>query len=286
RIEVNVTEAGDYFIGCQVQNVYFPDVSVECSYTPLQVMAPPILSPIIQIQSTDHDTVIENKVYNLECSAYGGKPNAFNFTISCGNIDLTQYGNILKSAVTFTRNMTGQNCTCTAQHITGCYENNTSTLKLNILYTAAIVYFNVTSSVIEKGNYAQLYCKADDGGNYICQANNGVDLNIYNKQVILFVRCPLQFSSDNNLKSFSLQEGNTFFYNFTIYGYPDPDKFTISKFNQGKNNVEVTMFSLETPFLSIELKIARLTHTDFDNYTLFIFQNGSQPLLFKFMISK
>ncbi|KAK0069173.1 hypothetical protein Bpfe_001355, partial [Biomphalaria pfeifferi] len=320
RNEINVTEAGDYSIGCQVQNLYFPDVKVECSYTPLQVMAPPILSPIIQIQSTDHDTVIENKVYNLECSAYGGKPNVFNFTLSCGNIELTQHGNILKSAVTFTRNMTGQNCTCTAQHITGCYENNTSTLKLNILYTAAIVYLNVTSSVIEKGNYAQLYCKADgnpepnisivkdneiiaqnssgyilflnksmsckDGGNYICQANNGIDLNIYKKQVILFVRCPLQFSSDNNLKNFSLQEGNTFFYNFTIYGYPDPDKFTISKFNQGKNNVEVTMSSLETPFLSIELKIARLTHTDFDNYTLFLFQNGSQPLLFKFSISE
>ncbi|KAK0069087.1 hypothetical protein Bpfe_001269, partial [Biomphalaria pfeifferi] len=326
--EINITKAGNYSIGCQVQNILYEDVVVTCIYPPvLQVMAPPATPPNLQFRNNANE-IQENTSYIVECTAPGGIPLVSNLTLSCGNINgSTQIGNIFTSPVTFTRNMTGQNCTCTAQHITGCYEKNTTTLQLNVLckmsvltYTAAIVYLNVTSSVIEKGNYAQLYCEADgnpapkisivkgneiivqnssgyilflnksmsckDGGNYICQANNGVDLNIYNKQVILFVRCPLQFSSDENFKNFTLQEGNTFFYNFTIYGYPDPDKITISKFNQGKNNVNVTRSSLETPFSFIELKIARLTHTDFDNYTLLIFQNGSQPLLFSFSISK
>ncbi|KAK0069109.1 hypothetical protein Bpfe_001291, partial [Biomphalaria pfeifferi] len=69
-----------------------------------------------------------------ECTAPGGIPPVSNITVLCGNITAsTQSGNIFTSHVKFTRTMTGQNCTCTAQHITGCYENNTSTLQTNVL---------------------------------------------------------------------------------------------------------------------------------------------------------
>ncbi|KAK6963955.1 vascular cell adhesion protein 1 [Biomphalaria glabrata] len=138
RNEFNVTEAGTYSIGCLVQNLHFNDVYATCSYIPvLQVIAPPKTSPILQFKSTSVEYQMglqENKVYTVECTAFGGIPSVSNITVSCGNIkELTQSGNILTSPVTFTRTMTGQNCTCTAQHITGCYENNTSTLQLNIL---------------------------------------------------------------------------------------------------------------------------------------------------------
>ncbi|KAI8779655.1 hypothetical protein BgiBS90_018849 [Biomphalaria glabrata] len=317
--EINITEAGRYFIGCQVQNTLFSDALATCSYSQdLQLIAPPTSSQIIQLINI----IQENKYYTFQCEAHGGIPSVSNVTVSCGNIkDVTQSGNIFTSPVTFTRNMAGQNCTCTAEHITGCYENNTSILKLNILYKSAIIGFNVTSRVIDNGKFVQFYCEADDNpipkmfivkenetiaqnssgyylyynksmscrdaGYYFCQANNGIDVNSdESKQITVFVRCPLQLTSNEIQQSFSLQQGKLFSYKFTVYGYPEPDKITILKSNQVSNNVLVTNSSLEPPYVRVELKIFSLSSADFGIYTLIMFQNGLQTLSLIFIINE
>ncbi|KAK0069159.1 hypothetical protein Bpfe_001341, partial [Biomphalaria pfeifferi] len=57
----------------------------------------------------------------------------------------------------------------------------------------------------------------------------------------------LQLTSNESLKTFSFKKGNLFSYNFTVYGYPEPDQFKIVRFNQFSNNVIATHFSLEPP---------------------------------------
>ncbi|KAI8779649.1 deleted in malignant brain tumors 1 protein, partial [Biomphalaria glabrata] len=321
--DINITEVGTYSIGCQAQNVKFNDTKISCSYL-LQIFGPPLTPPVIQIASTSTYTeegIQENKVYTVQCKTFGGVPLVNNITVSCGNIESTQSGNIFTSPILFTRFMTGQNCTCTAQHITGCYENNTSTLQLNILYKSAVIEFNVTSNIIENGKSVQFYCEADgnptpkmfivkenetiaqnssgyylyynksmscrDAGYYFCQTNNGIDVNSEEtKQVTVFVRCPLQFTSNEILKNFSLQQGMLFSYKFTVYGYPEPDKITIFKSNQVSNNIIVTNSSLEPPYVTVELKIFRLSLADFGFYTLLIFQNGLLNLSLNFIINE
>lgn len=118
----------------------------------LCVTAPPVTAPEIQIRSDTIECVnaLENKLYTIECRALGGIPSVSSITVSCGNIEeLTQFGNIFTSPVIFTRNMTGQNCTCTAQHI-GCYENNISTLQTNVLCKFCLIstfYLNIQLSL-------------------------------------------------------------------------------------------------------------------------------------------
>ncbi|KAK6963961.1 hypothetical protein BgiMline_031149, partial [Biomphalaria glabrata] len=97
---------------------------------------------------------------------------------------------------------------------------------------------------------------------------------------------PLQFTTDINFMNFSLMLGNSFFYNLTIYGYPEPDRLKILKSNLDSYNVIVNYSSLEPPYLNIELKILNLKSTDFGHYTLTIFQNGSQSLSFEFIINQ
>ncbi|KAK6963974.1 cell adhesion molecule 4 [Biomphalaria glabrata] len=321
--EINITNAGNYYIGCQVQNIIFSDVNATCSYSSiLQVMAPPVTAPEIQIRSDTIECVnaLENKLYTIECRALGGIPSVSSITVSCGNIEeLTQFGNIFTSPVIFTRNMTGQNCTCTAQHI-GCYENNISTLQTNVLYKSSVTHFIVSSPVIDNGKSAQIHCEADgnpapnitllkggeiiaqtnsgyslifnklitckDAGNYVCQVNNGIDFNKEFNQITLLVRCPLQFNTDEKFKNFSFSQGETFLYNFTVYGYPEPDKFIVFKTKQDLNNVEVTKSSMESPYVTIKLRILSITSKDFDAYILVIYQNETQSLIFAFTIKE
>ncbi|KAI8779643.1 hypothetical protein BgiBS90_018837 [Biomphalaria glabrata] len=320
--EINITKAGNYSIKCQAKNTKFNDYSTTCFHTPgIQVIAPPETPPKIQIFST-LDGIQENKVYFMECKANGGIPPISNITLSCGNNShLTETGYILTSPVTFTRNMTNQNCTCTAQHITGCYDNNVDTLQLNILYRSSVLFINVSSSIVDNGKYTQLNCAADgnpppkmyifkgdeiiaqnlsgyflfynksmfckDAGNYICHANNGIDLNYEEvKQITIFVKCPLQFAVEENFKNFNLHQGKSFSYNFTVYGYPGPDKFTVIKSSEDTNKIKVTSSSKEPPYIIINLNISNLTYTDFDNYTLIISQPGSQNLTFHFSINE
>ncbi|XP_055865358.1 uncharacterized protein LOC129922668 isoform X2 [Biomphalaria glabrata] len=316
--DINITKAGNYSIICQVQNKYF-DINAYCKYLHvLQVMAPPEAPPILEIIN-DADGLLENNSYTVVCRAPGGIPPVTNITLSCGNInESTQSGEMVTSLVTFTRNMTGQNCTCTAHHFTGCYKNNTNSLQPTILYRSTVLFFNATSTIIENGNYTQLFCGADgnpapnisiikgsetiannsrenflfhnkpmtckDAGNYFCKADNGIKFNEDAKKLILFVKCPLQFATGENVKNFSLRQGDFFFLNLTIYGYPEPDKFKILKSSKESYNIEVTNSSMEPPYFIVVLKILKLKSTDFDNYTLLVFQNGWQNLTLNFII--
>ncbi|XP_055866810.1 uncharacterized protein LOC106051146 [Biomphalaria glabrata] len=266
--------------------------------------------------------MLENKVYSLECRALGGMPPVSNITVSCGNITAsTQSGKIFTSPVTFTRNMTGQHCTCKAHHVTGYYDNNTSTLLQNILFQPSIVSFYIFNTIIENGSFAQFLCETDgnpapniylfkrkeikaqnssgyflfynksmsckDAGNYLCLANNERDFNsVETKEVTLYVKCPLQLTSEENVKNFSLQTGQILSYNFTVYGYPEPDKFTILKSGQVTNNIIVTASLLEPPYTTVHLELARLKSEDFGSYSLVIFQNGLERLFLNFVITE
>ncbi|XP_055866811.1 uncharacterized protein LOC129922873 [Biomphalaria glabrata] len=128
-----------------------------------------------------------------------------------------------------------------------------------------------------------MYCK--DSGTFICEANNGILFNNKNsKQITVFVRCPLQFTFSEVIRNFTFQEGKTFSYNVTMYGYPEPDKFIIYKSNKETTNIIITKLPLEAPYISVELKIDKITSSDFDHYTLVIFQSGVPSLTFQFTV--
>ncbi|KAK6963957.1 hemicentin-1, partial [Biomphalaria glabrata] len=184
---------------------------------------------------------------------------------------------------------------------------------------SAVLSFNVTSTLIENGTQAHIFCEADgnpaptisvikgntiiaqsisgyflfhnktmsckDAGYYLCQADNGIDFNNReSKQLTVVVGCTLQFNTAENIRNFSLQHGQLFTYNFTIYGYPEPDKYLILKSNEESYSIAVTSSSMEPPYITIELKIASLTPKDFDSYVLIIYQNRKQSLTFGFTI--
>ncbi|XP_055867143.1 uncharacterized protein LOC129922928 [Biomphalaria glabrata] len=128
-------------------------------------------------------------------------------------------------------------------------------------------------------------CK--DAGSYLCQANNELDFNsVETKEVTLYVKCPLQLLAEENAKNFSLQPGQILSYNFTVYGYPEPDKFTILKSGQVSNNIIVTASLLEPPYTTVHLEMARLKSEDFGSYSLVIFQNGLERLFFNLVIKE
>ncbi|KAI8779653.1 hypothetical protein BgiBS90_018847, partial [Biomphalaria glabrata] len=322
---INNFQVGNYIL----EVAFYPNITrntdFETAVTTLFQLAPPKSSPIIHIATNGTDSVSrlqENIIYTVICRAPGGVPPITNITVSCGNITNTmQYGNIFTSPVAFTRNMNGQNCTCTAQYIIGFYENNTNSLQTNILYKSSVKVLSASSNIIDNGTFAQMYCEADgnpapeivilkfnktiaynssgyvlfhnasmsckDAGNYLCQVNNGIEFKENDfKQITLLVRCPLQFTFYERFKNFSIHQGEIFSYNVTIYGYPEPDTFTIYKSNQETQSIIVRKLPIEPPYIALELKIAKLTSTDFDYYSLVIFQNGAKSLTFEFTLNE
>ncbi|KAH9489472.1 hypothetical protein Btru_037746 [Bulinus truncatus] len=108
------------------------------------------VSPHLVIPVTigeDKLLVQENKIYRVECNVPDGVPPVSNGKLSCGNItESTQPGNNLTLPVMFTRNMNGQNCTCTAQHVSRRYMNNTSVEQLNVTYQSNVKIFTLENS--------------------------------------------------------------------------------------------------------------------------------------------
>ncbi|KAH9488376.1 hypothetical protein Btru_063318, partial [Bulinus truncatus] len=328
--KITIKQAGNHTVGCYAENSKFNASNTFCNYTQvLLIKGPPKQAPLIKILSNTVEmgaTVTENQTYVIECTAPGGIPEVSNVTVSCGNISqLSQSGNKLKSFVTFTRNMTGIKCTCIAEHITGCYENKTAQLKMNVKYMSAVTSFNTNSTVVlENGTWINLFCEADgnpapliqilrqkellsqdtnisylfinklmtceDTGNYICLAQNEVNIvelqHLSTKNITLFVKCRLQLNNTKDFQTFKIHSGQIFSYHLSVYGFPAPSNFTVLKSGRVTNNLTVTYSATEPPYGTIELKIFNVTSSDFDNYTLIMFQNGSQSLNYNFYITE
>ncbi|KAH9508535.1 hypothetical protein Btru_051870 [Bulinus truncatus] len=130
----------------------------------------------------------------------------------------------------------------------------------------------------------------EDTGSYICQANNGVNIaelqHLSTKNISLFVKCRLQLNNTKDFQTFKLHSGQIFSYNLSVYGFPTPSNFKVLKSGRVTNNLIVTYSATELPYGIIELKLSNVTSSDFDNYTVIMFQNGSQSLNYSFYITE
>ncbi|KAH9488378.1 hypothetical protein Btru_063320 [Bulinus truncatus] len=150
------------------RNSIFGDITALCfSSQIIQVTAPPSKAPNIFIpcdRQSSQKSFIEDRIYIMTCSVGDGVPLVSNITVSCGNITgAIQTGNVFTAAIKFSRNMTGQNCTCTAQHISGCYVNNTSHIPIQVDFISTVTNFRSQNSAtfIKNGTWTEMVCEAD-----------------------------------------------------------------------------------------------------------------------------
>ncbi|KAH9488770.1 hypothetical protein Btru_059716 [Bulinus truncatus] len=288
-VSIGVIAAGNLSLACQVQNSIFTDQTAVC-YQQVHIRVPPTIAPILQIDNFENVAAVqENKLYNISCIVNGGIPAVSNISVFCGDSILpTQNGNIFTANIKFTRNMTGYYCTCTAQHVTGCYYNNTSKILLNVLYLSTVINFKTQNSVsnFDNGSLTTLICEADGnptptikiikGNNILYQNNNGYFL-IANKTFVcsdtgkyychadnqglqekptetlfIYVNCPLQFV-DTHETQLNLTQifGETLHSIVNIYGYPEPSNFQLIKFHNGLKVDEEIKLKMNNDYLFI-----------------------------------
>ena len=88
---------------------------------------PPPRPPVISLDgrqlSGDIDnnnvTVTEGHAYDMSCHVFGGFPEVENLTLQCAGIPVTE------GYFTFSLDMNLSNCSCVADHISGCYHLTT-----------------------------------------------------------------------------------------------------------------------------------------------------------------
>ncbi|CAL1549136.1 unnamed protein product, partial [Lymnaea stagnalis] len=117
---------------CRAVNTVFTDIYKESSQVILSVREPPKVYPIINVNNKDYkdgDTyqVKDDDYIFASCSVTGGSPAVSHITLTCGVETLTVTGTkaILQGRKA-QRTMAGENCTCSARHVTGCYTLTTS----------------------------------------------------------------------------------------------------------------------------------------------------------------
>ena len=71
--------------------------------------------------------VEDGTIANISCEVFGGYPEITNVTLECAGEPIED-GSLL-----ITRNLTGENCTCSANHTTGCYLNSTTSAYLIVI---------------------------------------------------------------------------------------------------------------------------------------------------------
>ena len=109
-------------------------------------LEPPSLPPKVKVegrtqtyQGVDPSNSIalaEGYTGDVTCQVEGGYPTAHNTQLSCGN--LVGSGGGTTSTLRFatshlTREMNGTVCSCTGQHVTGCYGNRETSLTIRVL---------------------------------------------------------------------------------------------------------------------------------------------------------
>lgn len=75
-------------------------------------------------------TVVEGEVYHLTCRVDGGFPDTTNTSVTCAGVTLTN------DTFVFSRAMSHDQCTCSGEHVSGCYSLETS-VRLEVLLACA-----------------------------------------------------------------------------------------------------------------------------------------------------
>ena len=81
-------------------------------------------------------TLAEGYTGDVTCRVEGGYPDAHNTQLKCGNLEGSvgrKTSTLSFTADTLTRDMDGTVCTCTSQHVSGCYSNWETRLTLNVV---------------------------------------------------------------------------------------------------------------------------------------------------------
>ncbi|KAH9525262.1 hypothetical protein Btru_000872 [Bulinus truncatus] len=161
-------------VKCRVSNIYFSDVYSEQQVT-FNAEEPPVDYPTIFVdgityKNGDRIPVLEGKSFNAKCQVNGGSPPVSRVTLSCGppetNIFYTNSDSdtdVLLPPVTMTKNLTGEQCNCSAQHPSGCYDLKT-VVTLGGTYPPEVTLLTVngqnSSVIVNKGDPLKFICTA------------------------------------------------------------------------------------------------------------------------------
>ncbi|CAL1539484.1 unnamed protein product [Lymnaea stagnalis] len=127
--------SGSYVISCHVQNSLFENLS-NFSEAVFNVREPPKLLPVILVNGTAEFSGLTNNVVNistgeevtLSCIVRGGVPLINTTNLTCDDPTVMPAAN---GSVTVRRKEGNRViCNCTASHVTGCYTNGISSLRL------------------------------------------------------------------------------------------------------------------------------------------------------------
>ncbi|GFO36319.1 hypothetical protein PoB_006282400 [Plakobranchus ocellatus] len=131
-------------VSCHVTNTKFDDLKQEISKS-ITLRKPPPQPPIIEISgqtfqgtsSINIATLSQNFTGSLTCRVEGGFPEPRIASLSCGdNIGYSEAntGTVRFQNTEVTRAMDQVDCSCLAEHLSGCYDNSETTVKLKVKF--------------------------------------------------------------------------------------------------------------------------------------------------------
>ncbi|XP_059166603.1 uncharacterized protein LOC131948900 [Physella acuta] len=161
-------EIGQVTRKCRASNMYFRDMFVE-NVTTILVQRPSSSPPVIRVDGAPYIngssfTTTENVPRHIACTVSGGEPNVYAITFTCGQHIITEYGNTADLLqTTFSKAENGQKCTCSASHVTGCYNLRTE-ITISVRYQPTVTSFTAvgkdTEVTIKQGDTINFNCTA------------------------------------------------------------------------------------------------------------------------------
>ncbi|GFR98882.1 hemicentin-2 [Elysia marginata] len=165
----DVTE-GENIVRCTIQ----PDplITQESRDVLVDYTVPPPAPPQIALNGQTYQGVTPSNIValpegyagDITCRVEEGYPAAHTTQLKCGQLSSTGAGNTASLRFTdnpIMRDMGEIVCMCTAQHLSGCYNNNTTNLNLDITYPPDVLFTqDKNQTTFNKGDSLELACSA------------------------------------------------------------------------------------------------------------------------------
>ncbi|RUS72750.1 hypothetical protein EGW08_019485 [Elysia chlorotica] len=328
---------GKYQVFCRVTNTVTNTREVADTF--ITFREPPPGPPQITVKGQPYQgldtsntiTLVEGDTEDVTCRVEGGYPAAHTTRLQCGQIVQTGDGNTATVSFTrtgqpLTREMNGDECTCTAQHASGCYANKETKLKLNVLYAPDVTFtVNSADRTFSKGDNLEFKCSAQgnpdptmtltrketsedlktvqtgelthtlsldclDTGVYVCSGQNSQKTT--REEISISVRCPQKLiptlDPDPQVNAVI---GMSAEFGVEIYGYPEPSSLYLQAVNDATDlssspRHTVVYTAGLAPFGTVNVTISDLVASDYTNYTLTVDNGEGQPLVYSFYLNE